>query len=108
MRKHEWSGNIREMENRVKKAVVFAEGKKVTVNDMDLEDGLVHKILPLAEAKEDFQMRYIDKVLRMNDGNRTKTARDLGVDPRTIFRHLEKSKEERPRRTLGSLIDKSS
>ncbi len=26
----------------------------------------------------------------LNSGNRTKTARDLGVDPRTIFRHLEK------------------
>ena len=26
----------------------------------------------------------------LNNGNRTKTARDLGVDPRTIFRHLEK------------------
>jgi hypothetical protein len=29
-------------------------------------------------------------VLELNNGNRTKTARDLGVDPRTIFRHLEK------------------
>jgi ActR/RegA family two-component response regulator len=29
-------------------------------------------------------------VLAVNNGNRTKTARDLGVDPRTIFRHLEK------------------
>jgi hypothetical protein len=28
--------------------------------------------------------------LGLNAGNRTKTARDLGVDPRTIFRHLEK------------------
>ena len=29
-------------------------------------------------------------MLALNNGNRTKTARDLGVDPRTIFRHLEK------------------
>ena len=29
-------------------------------------------------------------MLELNNGNRTKTARDLGVDPRTIFRHLEK------------------
>ncbi|MBV1859268.1 MAG: helix-turn-helix domain-containing protein, partial [Nannocystaceae bacterium] len=35
------------------------------------------------------------RVLALNGGNRTKTARDLGVDPRTIFRHLEKS-EKRP------------
>jgi DNA-binding NtrC family response regulator len=44
----------------------------------------------LAEAKEKFQREYINQVLELNNGNRTKTARDLGVDPRTIFRHLEK------------------
>jgi DNA-binding NtrC family response regulator len=46
--------------------------------------------LPLAEAKEKFQRDYINEILTLNNGNRTKTARDLGVDPRTIFRHLEK------------------
>jgi hypothetical protein len=29
-------------------------------------------------------------VLERNNGNRTQTARDLGVDPRTVFRYLEK------------------
>ena len=51
-------------------------------------------ILPLAEAKEKFQREYINEVLERNNGNRTKTARDLGVDPRTIFRHLEKESED--------------
>jgi ActR/RegA family two-component response regulator len=32
----------------------------------------------------------VQEVLERNGGNRTKTARDLGVDPRTIFRYLEK------------------
>ena len=53
----------------------------------DLEAG---RELSLAEAKDRFQARYINKVLELNGQNRTKTARDLGVDPRTIFRHLEK------------------
>jgi DNA-binding NtrC family response regulator len=46
--------------------------------------------VPLDKAKEEFQRRYILEVLERNNGNRTKTARDLGVDPRTIFRYLEK------------------
>ncbi len=50
-------------------------------------------ILSLAEAKEKFQRDYINEVLALNNGNRTKTARDLGVDPRTIFRHLEKEEQ---------------
>ena len=48
----------------------------------------------LAEAKEKFQREYINEVLALNNGNRTKTARDLGVDPRTVFRHLEKESED--------------
>lgn len=93
LKKHSWQGNIRELQNRIKKAVVFADGPFVKPVDLGLDDELVKKILPLAEAKEEFQRRYIDMVLELNDGNRTKTARDLDVDPRTIFRHLEKSRD---------------
>ena len=46
--------------------------------------------MPLEKAKEEFQRRYVLEALERNNGNRTQTARDLGVDPRTIFRHLEK------------------
>ncbi|MCB9538003.1 MAG: sigma 54-interacting transcriptional regulator [Myxococcales bacterium] len=95
MRKHAWPGNIRELENRLKKGVVLADGPKLTPEDLDLDDDvLAGRVLPLAEAKDAFQRRYIDEVLALNDGNRTKTARDLGVDPRTIFRHLEKKRDE--------------
>jgi DNA-binding NtrC family response regulator len=52
------------------------------------------QILPLAEARELWQRDYINHVLALNSGNRTKTARDLGVDPRTIFRHLEKEEKK--------------
>ena len=63
--------------------------------------------MPLAQAKEEFQKRYINEVLERNNGNRTKTAKDLGVDPRTIFRHLEKMESERD--TLsGELPDSSA
>ena len=58
--------------------------------DLDLSPDDLPPILPLAEAKEKFQRDYINEILTLNNGNRTKTARDLGVDPRTIFRHLEK------------------
>ena len=50
-------------------------------------------LLPLAEAREEWQREYINEVLRINNGNRTKAARDLDVDPRTIFRHLEKERD---------------
>jgi transcriptional regulator with GAF, ATPase, and Fis domain len=93
VRKHDWPGNIREMENRIKKAVVLAEGSLIGPEDLGLSADTLPAILSLAAAKEKFQRDYINEVLALNNGNRTKTARDLGVDPRTIFRHLEKEEQ---------------
>ncbi|MBK9033292.1 MAG: sigma 54-interacting transcriptional regulator [Myxococcales bacterium] len=90
MRKHAWPGNIRELENRIKKAIVLAESTVIGPDDLGLSAENLPSILTLAEAKDKFQRDYINEVLAVNNGNRTKTARDLGVDPRTIFRHLEK------------------
>jgi transcriptional regulator with GAF, ATPase, and Fis domain len=95
MRKYAWPGNIRELENRVKKAVVLADKPLVSAEDLDLRPEILEPILPLALAKEEFQKRYINEVLARNGGNRTKTAKDLDVDPRTIFRHLEKLEADR-------------
>jgi len=95
MRKYAWPGNIRELENRVKKAVVLADRALISGEDLDLRPELLEPILPLLQAKEEYQKRYINEVLERNGGNRTKTAKDLGVDPRTIFRHLEKLEAER-------------
>jgi DNA-binding NtrC family response regulator len=94
MRKYRWPGNIRELENRLKKAIVLSEKSFIGPEDLDLKPDDVQAILPLADAKEKFQRDYINEVLALNGGNRTKTARDLGVDPRTIFRHLEKEEDE--------------
>ncbi len=93
IRKYDWPGNIREMENRLKKAIVLAEGNLIGPDDLGLSGDALPPILSLAEAKEKFQRDYINEVLALNNGNRTKTARDLGVDPRTIFRHLEKEEQ---------------
>jgi transcriptional regulator with PAS, ATPase and Fis domain len=90
MKKYNWPGNIRELENRIKKAVVLSDRPLMAPDDLDLKPDNLPPILPLAAAKEEFQKRYISEVLERNNGNRTKTAKDLGVDPRTIFRHLER------------------
>ncbi|NOZ02661.1 MAG: hypothetical protein GXP54_12340, partial [Deltaproteobacteria bacterium] len=46
-----------------------------------------------AVARERFETEYVMTALKKNGGNRTKTARELGVDPRTVFRYVEKERE---------------
>jgi DNA-binding NtrC family response regulator len=103
IRKHNWPGNIRELENRIKKAIVLCESTVIGPDDLGLTGDVLPQILTLAEAKDKFQRDYINEVLALNNGNRTKTARDLGVDPRTVFRHLEKEGGEGGSEAEGSM-----
>jgi transcriptional regulator with GAF, ATPase, and Fis domain len=96
LKRHNWPGNIRELENRIKKAVVLSDKALLGSEDLGLLPTDLPPILPLNEAKEKFQREYINEILALNDGNRTKTAKELGVDPRTVFRHLEKEDEPLP------------
>ncbi|HWT86734.1 MAG TPA: sigma 54-interacting transcriptional regulator [Myxococcales bacterium] len=100
VKRFRWPGNIRQLENRIKKAVVLAERPLITPDDLELRPEQLEPILPLAQARDEWQKRYINEVLERNSGNRTKTAKDLGVDPRTIFRHLERLEAEKRGETL--------
>ncbi len=93
MKRYHWPGNIRQLQNKLKKAIVLADASVLTPDDLDLMPELLEPILPLSEAKERFAFRYIMEALDRNEGNRTQTARELEVDPRTIFRYLEKRDE---------------
>jgi DNA-binding NtrC family response regulator len=105
IRHFRWPGNIRQLENRIKKAVVLAEGPLITAEDLELRPEHLDPILPLAQALENFRNGYINDVLERNGGNRTKTAKDLGVDPRTVFRHLEREAGERDETLPGGTDD---
>ena len=93
IRKYAWPGNVRQLENRLKRAIVLCEGRELRPEDLDIHSEDLEDILALDEAINRFRHRYIDEALERNGGNRTKTARELGVDPRTIFRHLEAARD---------------
>ncbi len=96
IKRYAWPGNVRQLENRIKKALVLCDRNLLGAADLDLDREDQSPILPLERAKEEFQRRYVLEVLERNSGNRTQTARDLGVDPRTIFRYLEREQSPIP------------
>ncbi len=90
MHSYDWPGNIRQLENRIKKAIVLADKILIGADDLDLGGDQQRAVVALTQAREDFTRKYILQILERNGGNRTRTARDLGVDPRTVFRYLER------------------
>ena len=91
---------------RIKKAVIMSDRVQLAPEDLELSDADLRPVSPLAQAKEDFQRRYVLEVLERNNGNRTQTARDLGVDPRTVFRYLEKESNPIPSGAPGAPVDR--
>lgn len=96
MQLHQWPGNIRELENRIKKALVFCDSGEINAADLELGALQTGRIEALVDAKETFAAGYVRKVLGINGGNRAQTAKDLGVDVRTIYRYLQRERDEGP------------
>ena len=83
---HPWPGNVREMENCIKRAVIMAEGAQITADDLGLvaptEDD---PFINLRQARDDAEYRALIKSLARVDGNIVKAAELLGVSRPTIY-----------------------
>ena len=102
-----WPGNITELEGVVQRAVVLARGSRLELTD--LPDNITSQDVMLPRAKGDdttvargeevftirigtplveIERRLLEETLRLTKGNRTLTAKMLGIDPKTVFRKL--------------------
>ena len=91
--RYEWPGNVREMENRIRRAVIMAEGKQISVDDLDLSALAVASGLQgqsLKEAREHLERDMIQRSLTRNKGKITAVADDLGVSRPTLYELMEK------------------
>ena len=88
-----WSGNLLELRVALERASAAAEGRMISAQDLGGTDSERNEIIPLNDAVAQFKRRYILQTLERVGGNRTKAARALGVDPRTVFRVLEQEDE---------------
>ena len=89
--RHRWPGNVRELQNRIQRAVILAEGKRVTAKDLELHDGL-DSTTPqtLREARETIEREIVSDALRRHRGKVTAAALELGISRPTLYELMEK------------------
>jgi two-component system NtrC family response regulator len=80
-----WPGNVREMENKIKSAVIMAEGKFVTAADMGLAVSATPPNLNLRVVRQSAETHAIREALVRAGGNISRTAELLGVTRPTLY-----------------------
>lgn len=87
---HAWIGNVRELENRVKRAVVMAEGKLVTPTDLDLAEGGDEPSLSLKNVRDEREKDLVGLALEKHGGNISKAAAELGISRPTLYQLMKR------------------
>lgn len=95
MHQHHWSGNVRELLNRVRQAMVMCEGSLIQPIDLGLNAGAAaeadHDIpTNLDEVRAKAEGEFIRNALERNYNNVTETAAQLGVSRVTLYRLMKK------------------
>ena len=90
-----WPGNVREMENKVKRAIIMLDGNQVTAEDLELED-LESTSMPfnLREVRDTAERKAVLRAMNHVGGNIAKAAELLGVSRPTLYDVIKKLKIE--------------
>jgi len=81
-----WPGNVREMENVIKRAVIMAEGSQITAQDLGLKAGSAEsEPLNLRQVREEADRRAVIRALGRTNGNIVQAAELLGVSRPTLY-----------------------
>jgi len=83
---HAWPGNVREMENLIKRATIMAEGNQITAADLGLDTG--HAEPPpfnLRQARENAERLAVSRALAHSDGSIAQAAELLGITRPTLY-----------------------
>lgn len=85
---HTWPGNLRELNNVVKRAVLMARGSYITQEELSAAMGPTRQEHITALHDADAERQHILNVLQQCGGNKSKAARMLGIDRKTLYNKL--------------------
>jgi len=91
IRKYNWPGNIRELENLIKRAVIMSSSNIIFPDALGLDtESSSKEILTLREAKEEIEKKFLLDALQRNKGFVSRAAKDLDVSRGTFYDLLKK------------------
>jgi len=96
METYTWPGNIRELENKIQRAVLLSEGPLIESHDLGFDAKLTTQrkvnsvIRTLREAKEGVEKEMVVFSLEKNAGNIAKSAEELGISRPTLYDLMKK------------------
>jgi two-component system response regulator AtoC len=92
---HRWSGNVRELENTIERAVVLADGPEVEKENLPLEiqrgqetvqaQPAVEEEISIKKASRTLEINLIQRALKKTKGNHTHAARLLEISHRALL-----------------------
>ena len=91
LNKHAWPGNVRELENCIRRAVIMADGRRVTARDLELEpSGLGANVVTLKDAREAVERQMVQQALKKHGGKIAPAAVELGLSRPTLYELMDK------------------
>ncbi len=97
-----WNGNIRELENRLGRAMIYMKDDERMIEEHHIKEGWMPHVTYhehhsrresqdlLKDAMDDFEKEFISQIYRENDFIKTKTAQVLGISLRSLYNKLDK------------------
>src|SRR6185436_4036425 len=91
LRRYDWPGNVRQLQNEIQRTVLMCEGQIVLPSDLSVGTAqptteACHQNLTLMEAME---RNKIIEVLKETGGNKQETARRLGIGRQTLYNKIK-------------------
>jgi two-component system NtrC family response regulator len=96
-----WPGNIRELENKIKRAVVLADGNQITSTDLGFAENSEKQALSLKEAREQAEKEIIQRTLAVYNNNVSHAAASLGISRPSLYSLIKKLGLPEPGRQLS-------
>ncbi len=90
LERYPWPGNIREMENKIERAVILSDGSPISVRDLDILDFVPVQSEETETGLSGLERNAIERALAKHGGNVSRTAEELGLSRGALYRRLEK------------------